>query len=118
LCYPEETLPSGGAKEKFGRMISKKNLPRGTVLRFSPRRLQLLVEVRRGAGTCPHQERSVWIDLEHLKIGQKISAPVSKGMIVGGDGSKPGLYNFLVQKIAVGVLNAQMFKVTSLKFKS
>jgi len=54
---PEEKLLSGGPKEEFGRMIFskknfKKNLPRGTVLKFSHRRRQLLVEVRRGARTC------------------------------------------------------------------
>jgi len=52
LRTPEERLPSGSPKEEFGRMIFEKNLPWGTVLKFSQRCRQLLVEVRRGAGTC------------------------------------------------------------------
>jgi len=53
LRTPEERLPSGGPKEEFGRMIFiQKNLLWGTVLKFSQRRGQLLVKVRRGAGTC------------------------------------------------------------------
>jgi len=34
-----------------GRFLEK-NLPWGTILKFSQRHWQLLVEVRRGAGTC------------------------------------------------------------------
>jgi len=36
----------------------------------------------------------------------------------GGDGSKTGLYNSFVRKIAVGVRNDQMFKGAADKFKS
>jgi len=48
----EMRLPSGAPKEEFGRMIFEKNLPWGTVLKFSHSRRQVLVEVRRGAATC------------------------------------------------------------------
>ena len=48
----EERLPSGAQKEEFGLMIFEKNLSWGTVLNFSQRCRQLLVEVWRGAGTC------------------------------------------------------------------
>jgi len=48
----EERLSSGSPQEEFGRMIFEKNLPWGTVLKFSLRRRQVLVEVRHGAGTC------------------------------------------------------------------
>ena len=46
------TLPSGAPKEEFGRMIFKKNLAWGAVLKLSQQRQQVLVGVRRGAGTC------------------------------------------------------------------
>jgi len=44
LCTPEGRLPSGGPKKEFGRMIFEKNLPWGTVLNFSQRHRQVLVE--------------------------------------------------------------------------
>ena len=34
----------------------------------------------------------------------------------GGIGSKPGLYNSSAPKIAVGVRNDEMLKITALKF--
>ena len=49
---PEERLPSGAPKEEFGHMIFEQNLSWGTVLKISQRRRQVLVEVRRGVGTC------------------------------------------------------------------
>ena len=52
LCTPKAWLPTRVPKEEFGRMIFEKNLPWRTVLKFSQRRRQLPVEVRRGAGTC------------------------------------------------------------------
>jgi len=52
LRTTHEILSPGAPEEDFGRTIFKKNLPWGTVLKFSQRRRQLLVEVRRGAGTC------------------------------------------------------------------
>jgi len=45
-------LPSGAPKEEFGRMIFEKILPWGAVLKISQQRQQVLVGVRRGAGTC------------------------------------------------------------------
>jgi len=56
-CYyalrtPEESLPSGAPKEEFGWMIFETKSSLGTVLKFSQHCRQLLVEVRRGAGTC------------------------------------------------------------------
>jgi len=48
----KERLPSGVPKEEFNQMFLEKNLPWGSVLMFSQCRQQLLVDVRRGAGTC------------------------------------------------------------------
>ena len=43
---------SGVPKEEFDERFLKRNLQWGTVLMFSQRRRQLLVEVKRGAGMC------------------------------------------------------------------
>jgi len=49
LRTPEESLPSGAPKEEFGRMIFQKKSSLGDRTKV-PR--QLLMEVRRGTGTC------------------------------------------------------------------
>jgi len=49
LRTPEERLPSGALKEEFGWMIFQKKSSLGDRTKVSR---QLLVEVRRGAGTC------------------------------------------------------------------
>ena len=49
LRTPDQRLPSGALKEEFGRMIFQKKSSLGHRTKV-PR--QLLVEVRRGIGTC------------------------------------------------------------------
>ena len=50
VVYLGGELPSGAPKEEFGGWFLRK-LPWGTALKFSQRHRQLLVKVRRGAGT-------------------------------------------------------------------
>ena len=52
VAYPGGEASLRALKEEFSQMIFEKNLPWGTVLKFSHRRRQLLVEVRHGARTC------------------------------------------------------------------
>jgi len=55
----------------------------------------------------------------HAGTGEGISARIHHVTYTHrGDGRKPELYKSLVQKIAVGVRNDQMFKVTAFNFKS
>ena len=56
VAYPGGEIflrcPEGPPKDPRDWMIFGKNLPWKTVLKFIQRRRQLLVQVRRGAGTC------------------------------------------------------------------
>ena len=52
LCSPKERLPSGVPKEEFGRMIFGTKSSLGDRTKYIQRCRQVLVEVRRGAGTC------------------------------------------------------------------
>ena len=49
VAYPEEEASLKGLRAKFDQIIFEKNMPWGTVLKFSQRHL---VEVRHGARTC------------------------------------------------------------------
>jgi len=52
-CVPRRRgFPQGPRMKNLAGWFLKKNLPWGTVTRFSHRRRQVLVEVRCGAGTC------------------------------------------------------------------
>jgi len=52
-CVPRRRgFPQGSRRKHLSAWFLKNNLPCGTVLMFSHRRLQLLVEVWRGAGMC------------------------------------------------------------------
>jgi len=52
-CVPgRRGYPQGSRRKNLAGWFLKKNLPWGNELKFSQRRRQLLVEVRRGAATC------------------------------------------------------------------
>ena len=51
VCISQERLLSGASKEKFGRMISEKNLLWGTVLNFC--------QQRKNGGRCSWRRRNV-----------------------------------------------------------
>jgi len=67
---PEERFPSGAPKEEFGWMIFEKKSSLGNVLNLSHRPRQLLVEVRRGAGTCdvPHIYQTITAAQPHSSL--------------------------------------------------
>jgi len=62
-----------------------------------------------------------WTDIDS-PLGQKSRKgglpECGENELARGYGSKPGLYNSLVEKFVVGVRNNQIFKVTTLRFKS
>jgi len=70
----------------------KKNPPWGTILKFSQRRLQLLVVVRRGAGTCddPYISGRV-LDSAFTQAQARVRLSCSNRLITTGSGATPDL---------------------------